>query len=114
MKNLIKLLIFLFITGSLLAQKVDMDRNSMSIKHSLFPSSSVLSPFKTYQARISEPVGFLTYYELNRLALIHNLVNIGGYQKAESNAEFILDIILNDLQYTENKTVTNTNKDKAG
>lgn len=91
-----------------------MDRKSMAILHSVFPSSNALTGFKSYQARISEPAGFLAGHGLNRVMLIQNMINLGGYQKVEANGEFILDVILDGIQYNENRTITNSSTDKSG
>jgi len=110
----IKIIYILILGHDLFAQKVDMDKNSMPISHTYFPESSALSPLKTYQPRISEPVGFLSAHGMNRLILINNFVNVGGYKKLETGGEFILDIIFDGLQYVENRKITNSTKDKAG
>ncbi|MBK9109054.1 MAG: hypothetical protein IPM92_11995 [Saprospiraceae bacterium] len=91
-----------------------MDKNSTPISHTCFPESSALSPLKTYQPRISEPVGFLSAQGTNRIMLINNFIDIGGYKKLEADGEFIIDILLDGIQYTENRKITNSTADKAG
>lgn len=108
--------IFIFLANCILlnAQKVDMDSKTMSISHTYFPTSTLLTPFKTYQVRISEPAGFLAKFGLNRVTVSESRVNIQGYQKIESGGEFIVDIIIDGLQNTENKRMTNASNDKSG
>ena len=94
-----KLIFLLFFTISVLAQKVDIDKNSMAILHTYFPESPALSPFKAYQLRISEPAGFLSGHGMNRVMLINNFVEVAGYKKLETGGEFILDIIFDGILY---------------
>lgn len=110
----INLILLLVICEKSFAQKVDMDKNSMAIIHSYFPESPALSPFRSYEARISEPAGFLSAHGMNRVMLINNYVHISGYKKLEAHGEFILDIIFDGIQYTENRKITNSTTDKAG
>lgn len=75
---------------------------------------SPLSTLKTHQARISEPAGFLSAHGMNRVMLINNFVDVGGYKKLDIGGEFILDIIFDGIQYMENRNITNSTKDMAG
>jgi hypothetical protein len=84
----------------------------MAISHTTFPESSLLSPLRTYQVRVSEPAGFLAAYGMNRVMVADNRIEIGGYKKLQSGGEFILDIILDGLQYAENRRITHTSTDK--
>lgn len=113
MKQIMLILILLFCV-CVAAQKVDIDKNSIPISHTYFPESPALSPLKTYQARISEPAGFLSSHGLNRVILINNFVDVGGYKKLETGGEFIVDIIFDGLQYADNRKITNSTTDRAG
>lgn len=89
-----------------------MDKNSIAISHTFFPESSLLSQFLSYQVRLSEPTGFLAALGMNRVMVTNNSVVIGGYKKVENRAEFILYIVIDGLQYAENKRMTYTSTDK--
>jgi len=80
----IKIVTLLLYSQVLFPQKIDMDKNSIPISHTYFPESPALSTLKSFQVRISEPAGFLSAHGMNRLILINNFVDIGGYKKLES------------------------------
>jgi hypothetical protein len=96
------------------AQKVDIDKITIPIRYTQFPNSSSLFQYKTYISRISEPLGLLETYGIQKGYLINKFLVFDGYQRVNTNYDFQVDVVLGDILIIENRLLTQTKKRSDG
>lgn len=113
MKKLL-LSICLLVSGSLMAQKVDLDRFYFDVKYQDLPSENVPLEKRTYGVHVKTG-GPVTNYISD--AALYDKINLVGWKKIEAGEPTVgVDFTLEDFVYrgSEQKTETITDKDKDG
>lgn len=113
MKKLL-LAISLLVSGSSMAQKVDLDRFYFDVKYQDLPSENVPLEKRTYGVHVKTG-GPVTNY-ISDVAL-YDKINLAGWKKVETAEPTVgVDFTLEDFVYrgSEQKTETITDKDKDG
>lgn len=108
------LFLFLLIGTTITAQKVDMDRKTISVNITRFPNSPKLLDYNTYVVHFSEPGGFFLLHNLNKDQIIDKNFNINGFHKAQIKGDFTLDVILNNASISQSTSSSTSTKDKNG
>ncbi len=113
MKKLL-LVIGLFVSGSAMAQKVDLDRFYFDVKYQSLPKENVPFEKRTYGVHVITG-GPVTNYLSD--ATIYDKINLPGWKKIEGGEPTVgIDFTLQDFVYRGSieKSETVSNKDKDG
>lgn len=115
MQKLTLCLLLLLGAAHVMAQKVDLDAEKVTVAFTRLPKKPLPVDYKNYSANLSANPGDLNLLGLKEEFFLKNL-NVSGYQKVASGGNFSLQLSLSDYRQTSAnvKERKETSKDKNG
>lgn len=113
MKNYYLVLVFAFITSTITAQRVDLDKFNFSVSYRDFPVNPLPEDYKTYNVRIEASPSLGLGYTTQNMS---NDFFIEGLKRVEGTGHITVLLMLDDIIFekSEMKERVQTTKDKQG
>lgn len=112
-KYIIACIFSLLLNFKLISQKVDTDRKLVSVNVTAFPENNRLKDHNAFKVNISAPKGFWYSRKVQQID-VDNKLYLRGFQKVKENNDFIMDVIIENFQQTENVINNTTETDFKG